>query len=74
MTTDPYIESAALVAGPAALVLSRICKSPNVVTVLNRLPPWLAVYRDQISATVYAVHRAGAAWETSPGRSGWGRG
>lgn len=66
-----FIESAAVLSGPAALVVSRVLSSPNVVKVLSGLPPWLAPYRSEISAAVQAIHRAAKAFETAataPGR------
>lgn len=62
--TVPFVESAALLSGPAALVVSRVLHSPNVVTVLADLPRWLQRYRSEIHAAVEAVHRAARAYES----------
>ena len=64
--TDPFVESAALLSGPAALVVSRVLRSPHVVTVLANLSGWLHPYRSEITAAVQAVHRAAHAWESTP--------
>lgn len=56
-----YVESAAIVSGGAAWLLSRILSSPNVNKVVTHPPGWLD--RAQIVETVEAIHQAGREFE-----------
>lgn len=58
----PYVEGA-LISGPSAHILDRVLASPNVVRVLDALPPWM---RAEVDATRRAIQRAAAAYEALP--------
>lgn len=56
---DRFIESAAVVSGGSAWLLSRILLSANVAKVIANPPSWLD--RADLAATVAAIHRAASA-------------
>lgn len=56
-------EPAAVIGGPAALLLSRILRSPHIRRVLDTPRDWIE--RDTIAATVTAIDLAGFAFEAS---------
>lgn len=56
----PYVESAAVVGGPAAHVLDRIMKAPRVRRIIELLPEPL---RSEVAATRRAIALAAAAYE-----------
>jgi hypothetical protein len=55
--------SGAVVSDSPAVLLSRILRSPNVVTVLNHPPLW--VDRAELAATIAAIHKAAQRFGTA---------
>jgi hypothetical protein len=58
-----YIEAGAVVTGGPAWLVSRVLRSPNVARLLDQPPAWIE--RDDLTATVTAIHLAGRAFEVS---------
>ena len=64
MTERPgrFIESAAVVAGPEAFLLSRVLKAPLVAAFMAKAR-WC--HGADVETTVAAIHEAARAWEAS---------